>query len=208
MSIANTYQIAIQEIKHAILRSRYRAAVLTNGEMLALYFRIGGYISYNSREGKWGTNAIKTIAAQLQKELSGLRGFSVSNMKNMRLFFEEWSPFLNSSVATGELQSHDSQQIALIRHLPSDELKTFLSIGFTHHCEIFTKAKEPAARLFYIQKCATEFWSVEKLRYHLKSDLYGKQGTSPNNFATTISNDASDNTLLRAFVPSCETINH
>jgi hypothetical protein len=34
------------------------------------------------------TNAIESISAQLQQELSGLRGFSTSNMKQMRLFYE------------------------------------------------------------------------------------------------------------------------
>ena len=36
-----------------------------------------------------------TISQQLQKELPGLRGFSATNIKNMRSFYEEWSPFVN-----------------------------------------------------------------------------------------------------------------
>ena len=115
ISQAFTYQAAIQEIKGTILRSRYRAAVLTNGEMLMLYFRIGGYISRNSREGKWGSGAIETIAAQLQKELPGLRGFSATSMRNMRLFFEAWSPFLNSSLASDEFQVYE-KQVAIAEH--------------------------------------------------------------------------------------------
>ncbi|MDR0843330.1 MAG: DUF1016 N-terminal domain-containing protein, partial [Acidobacteriota bacterium] len=86
------YTTAIREIKSAILQSRYRAAALANSEAIRLYFRIGGYISQNSRKGFWGTNAIEVIARQLQKELPGLRGFSASNMKNMRLFYETWAP--------------------------------------------------------------------------------------------------------------------
>ena len=34
------------------------------------------------------------ISQQLQKELPRLRGFSVTNIKNMRSFYEEWSPFV------------------------------------------------------------------------------------------------------------------
>jgi hypothetical protein len=78
---------AIQAIKSAILQSRYRAAALANREMLSLYFGIGKFISENSRNHFWGTNALETISESLQQELPGLRGFSVSNLKNMRIFF-------------------------------------------------------------------------------------------------------------------------
>lgn len=58
----------------------------------------------------------------------------------------------------------------------------FLSIGFSHHIEILSKTSSLEARLFYIHECATRFWSKYTLRDYLKADLYGKQGTMPNNF--------------------------
>jgi hypothetical protein len=94
-AIQDNYRNATQEIKNAILRSRYHAAALANREMLSLYFQIGGYISHNSRQDAWGSNAIAAIANQLQKELPGLRGFSVTNMRNMRLFYEAGHRLLN-----------------------------------------------------------------------------------------------------------------
>ena len=208
------YTDAIQSIKSVILQSRYRAAAMANGEMLSLYFSVGGYISTNSRKDKWGTKAIETIAAQLQKELQGLRGFSATNMRNMRLFYESWASLDNSPVATGELTISIHQlQLTNLQHvnyqqiteklcksaIATDDLKWFLSIGFTHHCEIFTKEKDFNARLFYVQKCATEFWSVEKLKYHLKSDLYGKQGKLTSNFKKTIADADLQQRALLAF---------
>ena len=68
----------------------------------------------------------------------------------------------------------------------SINLHCFLSIGFSLHYEIIAKAKSLEERLFYIERCATEFWSRETLQYHLKSNLYEKQGKLPNNFQTTI----------------------
>ena len=94
---AADYNIAVQTIKDAILRSQYQAAKLVNREMLSLYYGIGRYISANSREGFWGTGAIRTISEKLRKELPGLKGFSESSLKNMRMFYEEWSPVLESS---------------------------------------------------------------------------------------------------------------
>ena len=91
----------VKAIKTAILRSRYVAARLANGEMLKLYFAIGGYVSSNSRNGRWGTGAIDEISRLLQKELPGLRGFSAPNMRSMRLFYEEWgAPSICSSLTS------------------------------------------------------------------------------------------------------------
>ena len=91
------YNIAVQTIKDAILRSQYQAAKMVNREMLSLYYGIGRYISANSRKGFWGTCAIRTISERLRKELPGLKGFSETNLKNMRLFYEEWKPIFNKS---------------------------------------------------------------------------------------------------------------
>ncbi len=90
------YNSAVQTIKEAILRSQYKAAKLVNREMLSLYYGIGRYISANSREVFWGTGAIKTISERLRKELPGLKGFSQTNLKYMRIFYEEWSPIIEA----------------------------------------------------------------------------------------------------------------
>jgi hypothetical protein len=89
------YVEAARVIKDAILRSQYRAVSSANKEQLSLYYGIGCYVSKNSREGFWGKGAIESISKQLQKELPGLRGFSATNIKNMRSFYEEWSVIIN-----------------------------------------------------------------------------------------------------------------
>jgi predicted nuclease of restriction endonuclease-like (RecB) superfamily len=206
---SHSYPEAIKAIKQAILKSRYKAAMLANREMLMLYFGVGEYISKNSREGSWGTNAIEVISAQLQKELPGLRGFSVSNIKNMRAFYEEWQLFLlNRQLLTGDLQIIDTQRIGnsvLIRQLSTDELPTnqllnhFASIGFTHHVVIISGVKQIEERLFYIEQCAQGFWSVEKLQYNIKSNLYAQQGSIINNFVKTITEADFRGKALRSF---------
>lgn len=92
---------AVKTIKNAILQSQYRAAKGVNREQLSLYFGIGRYISEHSRKGFWGTGAIDRISEQLQKELPGLRGFGVRQIKNMRSFYEEWYLMLGKSAADG-----------------------------------------------------------------------------------------------------------
>ena len=82
------YQNAVDVIKTAILQSQARAAKAVNQEQLALYFGIGRFISENTRNKNWGTGTLKHISDSLKLELPGLRGFSETNLKNMRLFYE------------------------------------------------------------------------------------------------------------------------
>ncbi len=105
----------VQAIKDAILQSRYRAATLVNRELLSLYNGIGKFISENSRNHFWGTNAIETISAKLQYELPGLRGFSPVNIKRMRQFYEEWENYFQTT------ENHTST----FRPLAADDFRNF-----------------------------------------------------------------------------------
>ncbi len=85
----------VSDIKHQILQSRYRAASLANREMLLLYYETGKRLSEKIKQQNWGTKVIERIADDLQKELPGLRGFSASNLKNMRLLASEYEKLNN-----------------------------------------------------------------------------------------------------------------
>lgn len=189
MEIKQNYIEAVKSIKDAILRSQYRAASSANKAQLSLYYGIGCYVSDNSRKGFWGKNAIEQISEMLRKELPGLRGFSVSNIKNMRIFYEEWESFLNRQPLADDLKMNENLLLQEIRQPSAGEFNwsDFLSIGFSHHIEIISKAKTREARLFYIHECATRFWNKYVLRDYLRADLYNNRGTLPNNFTQTLS---------------------
>ena len=107
------YAQAVKAIKQAIVVCRYHAARQMNGEVLGLYYSIGKYISEQSRNAQWGTNAIQTISDQLQQELPGLKGFSETNIKKMRLFYEAWaSAFEIRSAVSAELADTKCSPVA------------------------------------------------------------------------------------------------
>ena len=106
--LSEELRTAVTAIKQAILQSQYRAAKGVNSEQLSLYYGIGHYISEHSRAGYWGRGAIKSISEQLQRELPGLKGFGETQLRNMRLFFEEWSDYFNSSAMADELEISDN----------------------------------------------------------------------------------------------------
>lgn len=141
--LSTQYNDAVKQIKTAILQSQAKALKGVNQEQLALYYGIGRYLSQNSREGFWGKDAISTISRQLSIEMPGLKGFSSRNLRNMRLFYEEWKCFdTNLADASAKLQPRKeladtsakkedgSGMIPLL--LEDIPVVAFFSIGFSH----------------------------------------------------------------------------
>ena len=107
---------AVEAIKTAILQSQYQAAKETTRVQLILYYGIGRYLASKKGKKTWGTGVLETISSQLRKEVPGLRGFSATSLKNMRLFYENWS-FLedsNSSIVIDELPPYKRK---FVRHV-------------------------------------------------------------------------------------------
>lgn len=195
--LSTQYNDAVKQIKTAILQSQAKALKGVNQEQLALYYGIGRYISQNSREGFWGKDAISTISRQLSIEMPGLKGFSPRNLRNMRLFYEEWKCFdTNLADASAKLQPRKeladtsakkedgSGMIPLL--LEDIPVVAFFSIGFSHHILILSKVKSMGERKFYIQLCADLSLSVDALERKISEDAYHNRGKMPNNFGMTI----------------------
>lgn len=194
----------IRILKAAILKSRYTAARLANVEMLKLYYAIGCYVSAKTRKGAWGKGAIEEVSLLLSKELPGLRGFSATNIKNMRLFFEEWAHIEFCQTMSGELSRLQSGSVIEIRQTVSDELGpsdlgAFQSIGFSHHMAIIFACKKVDERLYYIRKCATNFWSFRSLQEHLRAKEYETDGRVVNNFMMTLPDELQIGRAIQAF---------
>ena len=218
MSELLRYKDAVSVIKNAILQSRFQAARLANREQLLLYYSIGRYVSVNTRSGKWGTGAIEEISKQLQFELPGLRGYSASNIKYMRTFYEEWPDILcqNHQLITGDFSDIRNTAIRQLstgepvsiecveKNILADEsqlleLNAFIRVGFTHHTEILSKCKTASERWYYIKRCASEFWSVESLKAHIRANDFIHEGALSNNFALTIPNAQQAARAVRSF---------
>jgi predicted nuclease of restriction endonuclease-like (RecB) superfamily len=163
--------------------------------MLSLYYAIGKYLSNHTRKDAWGTNAIEVISHNLQKSLPGLRGFSSTNMRKMRIFYEQWSNLTNCSPSANELQRTDNKediavtQLLSLNHSPMAndlDLRDFFSLSFSHHYEILSQTKTLEERIFYIHQAAVQRWDKYTLRDNLRADLFHHQGQMPNNFMQTI----------------------
>ena len=194
---------AVETIKTAILQSQYQAAKETTRIQLILYYGIGRYLSSKKGKKTWGTSVLETISSQLRKELPGLRGFSATSLKKMRLFYENWN-FLedsNSSVMTDELpeklnSSDASDELTSIIPIADFKLsginladfpvEDFFKVPFSHHITIFSKVKNLQERYYYIHRVVEENLQVDTLEILIKKDAYKHQKELPNNFERTI----------------------
>lgn len=183
----NQYSDAVRQIKTAILQSQAKALAGVNQEQLALYYGIGRYISQNSRSGFWGKDAIETISRQLSAEMPGLRGFSARNLRNMRMFYEQWQ-MLDTNLADASAKLGENVSTLLPTVLKGIPIAAFFNIGFSHHVMILSKTKTLEERIFYIQLCADLQLSHEALERRIAEDAYHNQSKMPNNFANTIPN--------------------
>ena len=196
---------AVETIKTAILQGQYEALKGANRVQLAVYYGIGKYLSKNTRNFAYGTGALKAISQQLRKEMPGLRGFSETNLKNMRLFYEQWTildanssvatdeyTIEQSSVATDELQIVNNQidiyQTIAVPNIAEFPVDSFFVVPFSHHVEIYKRVSELPARYYYIHRTAEEHLSVEALERLIKQQAYEHQEKVPNNFTQTLSN--------------------
>ena len=188
-----------------------------NRIQLAVYFGIGKYISYHTRKNKWGTGALEVISQQLRKELPGLRGFSVTSLKNMRKFYENWKMLdPNSSVVTDEfsaiamvdLQDNDNQPIEKSAIMIADlhdykidiyqaikvpetkdfPIEDFFKLPFTHHIRILEAVDDLLARYYYIHRAVQENMQTRALEKILLENAYGHKDLLPSNFCQTLPN--------------------
>lgn len=217
---------AVEVIKTAILQGQYEAAKDVNRVQLAVYFSIGRYLSKNTRRLPYGAGALKAISEQLRKELPGLRGYSETQLRDTRRFYEAWivldrtdnlenedsavatveSCKKHSAVATAEFQNTDNKidiyHTITIPNIAEFPVEDFFKMPFTHHSRLISLCKDIDARYYYIHRTAEEHLSVEALEKLIKQQAYENREKLPNNFVKTISNSSEARKAVLMFKDS------
>ena len=142
----NSYtEIVVSEIKELINQSRKNVARQVNYEILATYWKIGEVIvKYEQNEqirAAYGEKTLIQLSKRLTQELG--RGFSRSNLQNMRLFYMQY-PICQT--VSGKL-------------------------SWSHYCELLT-VSDVDKREFYEKECIDSKWSVRELKRQIESSLF------------------------------------
>jgi predicted nuclease of restriction endonuclease-like (RecB) superfamily len=151
----------VTDIKNKILSSQYEALKKVNKELIALYWDIGKDIVSKQEAYGWGKSVVKNLSQELQKEFVGMKGFSVQNLWNMRLFYIEYS--------------NDEKLQTLTRE-----------IGWSHNVVIFQKAKDNLERQFYILATKKFGWTYRVLSHQIDNKSYEKYLLNQTNFNETL----------------------
>ena len=172
------YKQWVSEVRGRYRQSQIKAAVKVNSEMLQFYWSLGHDIVERQMENTYGSGFFNRLSADLQRELPDAKGFSPTNIKYIKYFYELYSPMLeNRQQVVDDFALQNSSQ-------PAEDL---FCIPWGHHVQIINKCKGNLQKaLFFVQKTKENNWSRAVLLNFLDTDLYEREGKAITNFKATL----------------------
>lgn len=135
------------EVLALIQSAQQKVLATTNQELIKLYWSIGKYISHRLSTSEWGQKTIEQLAAFIQAQEPGIKGFEKRNLERMRQFYETYP---------------DSQITTALR----------TQLSWTHHRIIMSRCKSEAERLFYLDLATNERYSTRELDRQINSGIF------------------------------------
>lgn len=179
------YKRWISEVKSKIRATQIKAAIEVNHVLIQFYWELGKMLL--EKQTKWGSKFLETVSGDLKKEFPDMQGFSVTNLKYCRMYYEFFS--IRPQV-DDELKDEKSPQVEDELVKKSKELS--FQVPWGHIKEVISKTDNLDQAHFYLQKIIENNWSRNVLSLQIKSGLYKREGKSVNNFKTTLPKPLSD----------------
>ena len=165
------YQNWITDLKKRYRQSQIKAAIHVNSEMIRFYWSLGRDIVGMKAVARWGSGFYNTLSKDLKEQFNDGKGFSPTNLKYMRQFYELFP------------ENENRQQLV-------DQI---FSIPWSHLVAITISSRGNQEKaLFYISKTIENGWSRSMLKIHLENNLYERYGKAVNNFESTMPKEDSD----------------
>lgn len=166
-SIIDTdYERWVLTIRTRFQRAKVSASLKVNNELLRFYLSVGKDIYNNQYENRYGSQFYKRLSIDLQREIPNSKGFSPTNLKYMRYFYELFKD---------EIQN---------RPQVVDDL---VCLPWGHIRYIIDNCKNDLDKaLFFVGKTLENNWSRAVLLNFLGTDLYERQGKAITNYPQTL----------------------
>jgi len=152
---------AFAEIAALITAARQRTLSAVNAALIDLYWQVGRTLSTRIAEEGWGKGTVEALAAYIDRQHPGQRGFSPQNLWRMRQFYETWRDGENLST--------------LLRQLP-----------WSAHLHLLAKCKRPEEREFYLRTAIAQQWSVREVARQVDGALFERAILSPPKLSTAL----------------------
>ena len=196
------YSHWISELSSRYRRSQIKAAVKVNEEMLRFYWELGRDIVEMHIEERWGDNVIKTLSADLQREIPDAHCFSRTNLYYIRNFYLLY--FQHTTIIPqleGQFVPQSEGQILQQPVATSESHSQFIdrffadlfSVPWGHHKLLMDKCQNnPQKAFFFVHQTVQNGWSRNMLLNFLDTDLYERQGKALTNFERTLPSESSE----------------
>jgi predicted nuclease of restriction endonuclease-like (RecB) superfamily len=161
------YAAALTALKSLVREAQYRAQRVVNTAMIELYWNIGRIILDRQANEPWGSRVLGRLAGDLRAEFPYMKGFSRTNLYNMRAFAAAWNgpePIVQT---------------------PSGQL------SWSHNVTLLTKLNDHELRGWYASKAVEHGWSVAVLEHQILSSLHARTGAAPNNLEARLAGEGS-----------------
>ena len=165
-NIHPAYQNLVQAISTTYTGGRVAAMKMVNSQLLATYWQIGQHIVNFEQGGNAKATYGKALLENISKDLSVMhgKGFSRSNLNNMRKFFLTY-PICEKP--SHKLNNNPLEIGAGFAH----------QLSWSHYVELM-KIDDPLERSFYEKQTTLENWSIPELKRQKKTSLFLRLASS------------------------------
>ena len=88
--ISSEYKEWLNEIKQKFQSSQIKASIQVNSTLLEFYWNLGNEIVEKQKNSTWGSGFLQQLSNDLIAEFPDVKGFSYTNIKNIRQWFLFW----------------------------------------------------------------------------------------------------------------------
>ncbi len=172
------YNDLLGRIANILVEARTKVIRAIDKNQVLAYWEIGREIVEFEQKGKprgeYGERLMERLSRDMTQKFG--KGFSPTNLKMMRLFYQSFPIRQTLSDEFTERQKSET-----LSH--NSEISQTLSVKFepmiswSNYCELL-KVEEPLARSFYEQEAIQSNWSVRELKRQINSMLFERLALS------------------------------
>ena len=155
INLDKNYVQFLENTKNRLKMAQMRAALAVNGQLIEVYWQLGSDLIEKQRIFKWGDGFLEQFSDDIRLSFPGMQGFSVTNLKRMRLFAQEYPEFEKSAQP--------------VHQLP-----------WGHIILLLHRVKLAKARAWYANQTLENGWSRSILEMQIETDLFSRQGNNDN----------------------------
>lgn len=138
------YSIWKDELINQIHLRQLKAVININTETLNNYFEIGKQILAAQNEKGWGSHVIDQLSEDLEKEFGKGNGYSVRNLRNMKIFAEEYPDFPVWKIPLSDVEKNQIRQVPPAKLKGTEQIVQvpLAQITWYHHISLISKVKD------------------------------------------------------------------